>query len=135
MNAPATLRAPRAEPFSPKSYAAFRVCEIGDLYLDRHGERTIYPRNTFALPIGSPPSLSDALAAALTCDKVLHHKDRLVISETDERGARLHIYAIRKAKPRQVHIAGEVLPRRVEDLYPELVCTVDAGVLALGLGA
>lgn len=102
---------PRALPYSAKRFDAFKVAG----------------GKTYALDAGAT-SLEDAVKAAqFRC----FHKQHLVIRETDDEtgDVTLHLFVIRKAAPKWVHPAGEIVPRRVEDLYAEAVCVVDGGML------
>lgn len=108
MNALAGIR---PAPYSAVSFEAFRLTD----------------GRTYSLDIGDPSDLADALRSAQTrC--FLAHKEHLAIRETDEAGARVHLYAIRKAAPKWVHPAGELVPRRVADLYADPVCVMDGAV-------
>lgn len=134
---PATEVLPAATPYSVRRYVAFTVCEVGELYLDRNGERTIYPPNTYTMnedaraKVAAATSLKDALAAALMFGSV-GHKDSLVISETDDRGFRLHVYRIkRKSTPRYTWKDNARGYERSHDLYADPVCVIDGGVLGL----
>ena len=112
----ATLAGIRPQRYVASTFAAFRVCEIGK------GYRT-YP----AGDLGEPESVEAAVAIA---QHGCHHKERLVIRETDEAGQiRLHVFAIKKRAPRWVHPAGELMPRRVEDLYADPICVIDGAAV------
>lgn len=116
-NLPAGIR---PSPFIGRRYAAFRLC---------HG---LHARPS-VLPIANGiATLEEAVSAALTSGKIIYHKDKLVIRETDDRGTRLHIYAIRKKAAQWIHAPGEYLPKRVEDHYAYPVCVVDAELLGAG---
>lgn len=101
----------RPQPYSTLSFEAFRVTETRTFPLAAEGS---------ALP--------DFLASAqVRC----FHKDKLLIRETDtETGTvKLHLYAIKKKAPKWIHPAGEIMPRRVEDLYADPLCIIDGQVL------
>jgi hypothetical protein len=72
-------------------------------------------------------TLEEALNEALS-SKLISHKETLVLQEIGERGVKLHLFAIRRrSQPRYVH--KDHVSRRVHDLYPEPVCTLDADLL------
>lgn len=99
-------------PYTPRSYAAFRA---------RNDGRTDLLRID-----GSPTSLADALANVLP---LCIFKDKVAVRETDDDGSRLHLFTIRKKAPQWVHPAGEIMPRRVEDLYADPVCVLDMTII------
>lgn len=109
----------RAVRYTETTYSAFQV---GD---DEGGK---YPQRTYTHGEMLSTSLDEAVTEALT-RKLYDHKDHLVIREVGPLGMKLHIFAIRrKSTPRYVHKDHNT--RRVHDLYPERVCTIDGGVLA-----
>lgn len=112
MNALAGIRPAR---YTAKTYAAFRLRDSGK------ADKLAFT--------AAPASLQDALNAVLPgCI----HKDRIAVRERDaETGAvLLHVYVIKRRAPQWVQPAGEIVPRRVADLYAEAVCVIDGGVLA-----
>lgn len=104
MNAPAILK-PTAQRYSAVSFEAFRVTDGG---------------KTIALAIDATlPDLAAAMTAALQA-QCFYRKEHLLIREIGDDGtSRLHVFAIKQAKPKWVHPAGEIMPRRVEDRYAE----------------
>ena len=106
----------RAEPYSPKHYAAFRV--VPGLNADR----------TYSCKPIEAGELGDALNEALA-GQAFSHKDHLVIQETDDRGMRMHLFAIkRRSAPSYVYANFET--KRVQPLYAAPLCVIDAGVVA-----
>jgi hypothetical protein len=70
----------------------------------------------------------DAAAPSRGRDAAPPSADPLVLQEIGERGVKLHLFAIRRrSQPRYVH--KDHVSRRVHDLYPEPVCTLDADLL------
>jgi hypothetical protein len=116
---------PQAVRFSPTKFEAFRICEAPK------PQPNVPPRRT-TFPLGEIPaaSLDEALNATLAkC--LLLHKDHLAIRETDERGSRTHLFAIkRRAAPDYVS-QGHVW-KAVHRLYAAPVCVID-GALALAI--
>ena len=110
---PAELVEPRAVPFSPTTFHAFKVCE------DR----------TYTLGEIDARTLEEARNGAVT-RWALFHKDHLLIRESGERGVRLHLFAVkRKSAPR--YVWENHAQKRVFDLYAAPVCTIDGGALHL----
>lgn len=109
---------PSATPYSATRFEAFRICQPTKGFPDAPP-----PRTTYGLGEIPGTTLAEALNATLAkC--LLCHKDHLAIRETNDRGTRVHLYAIkRKAAPtyrwedhRQV---------REHQLYPAFLCTID----------
>lgn len=94
-----------ARPYAPVAYEAFRIAD------GRASRIRIAPASSLTAAVD---------AAKLAC----LHREHLAIRETGDDGARVHLYVIRKAAPRYVHPAGEIMPRRVADLYAEPVCVL-----------
>lgn len=114
----ATIEAPRAVPYSPTTYAAFRISESG---------------RTYAVEIDGYllPTVEAARDAALIA-QAFAHKDHLLIREEGDRGVKMHLFAIKqKSTPRYVH--RDHVTRAVRDLYAAPVCSFDAGVIGAGL--
>lgn len=110
--------AARAVHYSTTSYAAFRISETG---------------RTYAVDIDGYllPTVEAARDAALI-GQAFAHKDHLLIRAADDRGVKLHLFAIkRKATPRYVH--EDHVTRRVHDLYAAPVCVIDGGVVGAAL--
>lgn len=108
---PLTYAPYRTSAYSAVSFAAFRVS----------GGQT--SRINVADSTNLKTTLNGAQLACL-------HGEKLVIRETDEAGSRLHVYAIRRAAPKWVHPPGEIVPRRVVDLFADPVCVIDGSVLS-----
>lgn len=110
MNAIAGIR-PQA--YQRVSFEAWRVAEGRSSPIEmRHGVETI----------------AEAVRAA---QPACLHKETLLIKATDaETGAsKVHVFMIRQKAPKWVHPAGELMPRRVQDLFADPVCVIDAAVL------
>jgi len=105
-----------AAPYAPARYEAFRVCEATKGYSAR-------PRTTYALGDLPAATLDEALNAALA-KSPLAHKEHLAIRETDEHGARVHLFAIkRKSQPTYRYVGHEHV--RQHDLYAAPVCVME----------
>jgi hypothetical protein len=103
----------RAVRYTETTYSAFQVG--GDV------ERTYTHGEMLSC------TLDEAVTEALT-RKLFDHKDHLLIREEGPKGVKLHLYAIkRKSQARYVH--QDHVTRRVHDLYPAHVCTIDGAVL------
>lgn len=107
--------APRAMPFSTKRFEAFRV-------RDNRTRRLVL--------VGDQPDLKATLDAATV--QWCEHKDKLLIREADadEGTSILHVYVVKKQAAKWIHPAGEIVPRRFEQLYADPVCSIDETVLA-----
>jgi hypothetical protein len=100
---------PRVVPFALTTFRAFQVCDGRTYPIDKVWT-----------------SLEEALAEA-PAERLLAHKDSLVVREEGERGVRIHVYRVKqKARPRYVH--QNHVTRAVRDLYLDPVCTFDGGV-------
>jgi hypothetical protein len=100
---------PRAVPLVQRRFEAFQISESGRTY-----------------PIDGlhAASLEEAKTQAITL-RALSHKQHLLIRED---GTRIHVFAVRqKSTPRYVH--DRHVTRAVRDLYLDLVCSFDGGVL------
>lgn len=123
---------PRAIPYAARRFEAFRISAGG-------GDHSFSPRG-FRTCKGTEvdgATLDEALASALT-KMALDHKDHLVIRETGRHSVKLradeplewlHVFAVkRRSDPRYVW-EGHV-QKRVHNLYPAHVVTIDAAALA-----
>lgn len=109
-----------ARPYSPREYVAFKAEDIGS-------GRSRWLTNPIPLVRG-PRDLDEAVnEAVLAC----FHRQVLVVREASDEAVRLHLFVIRKAAPKWVHPAGEIMPRRVEDLYAQPLCVLDGDVLGV----
>lgn len=116
MNAISQNVEPRAQRFATTTFTAFKL--VDDL------KGRCYPIQFEA----SPAMLEEAVnAGLLRC----HHKDKLVVRETNELTGetRLHIYAVKK-KSAPTRVYRDYAYHNVHSLYVEPVCVVPAEVLA-----
>ena len=107
-------------PYSATSFEAFRVTNIGDAKRPKW--------RTYTLPPIEADSLDEALADALCGGQAVYHKDQIIIRETGEQGAKLHLYAI-KRKSSPTYLWEDHTQKRVNRLYADPVCTIDGGIL------
>lgn len=123
MNAALPIASTRAQPYSATRFEAFRICEVSPPPYGGPPCRTTYG-------LGDIPatSLDEALNATLGKCLILH-KEHLAIRETDERGARIHLYAIRRRSAPTYRFENHQQVRE-HRLYAAHVCTVDGGVFA-----
>lgn len=72
-------------------------------------------------------TVDEAVNAALASHALLH-KEHLVIREEGPRGVRIHLFAIKRRSAARF-VWQDHRQVRVHDLYAELVCEIDGGVL------
>jgi hypothetical protein len=112
---------PAAERYHAVRFDAFRICEAAPAPYGGPPARTTYS-------LGEIPasSLDEALNAVLIkC--LLCHKEHLAIRETTDRGARVHLYAIkRKSTPQYRYENHQQV--RVHPLYAAPLCVIDGPV-------
>jgi hypothetical protein len=104
------IPSPRAIPYAPKTFTAFRITN----------------GRTHPMPFaGDPETVDQAKDLALIGPKLICHKDHLLIRETDEDGATtLHLFAI-KQRSKPDYVRDGFTTRAVKRLYAELVTVFD----------
>ena len=113
----------RPQPFAAATYRAFRVTPM-----TKNDFTGAVGNATIPLNVDGAESLRDAVNAA---QRGCFHKDCLVIHEADERGQRVHIFAIKQKSSANYERDRRGILRRVQTLYPKLVCVIDSQAFAL----